>query len=282
MIVIRSITDNDREQVIAIYTEVYLATQEEIEQLMESKSILVYDDGVIKGFAHYHLWENQCYLELGVDSKFDIEAIGKALWQALYGILVENGIVNVRTFHIQEEPRWKTLMDSIGFEYAYSVYRLLHDAICDDTCTLTIQQYTDDHFEEKSIQESNAFEILRRENGITPYNWYAAAGEDARTYIRNICKDNAPFINLYFYDGKMVGASQVKDAEVDLLYTVITEQGKGYGHEILKDVIRRGQSQGDGKVYLNAIAQNERAIRLYLSQGFKKLQVQDCRLRHLS
>lgn len=274
---IREVNENDRQRVVDIYTEVYQATPEEVETIRESQTILVFELESVIGFAHYNIWDNNCYLEIGVDSSEDIEGIGMALWETLKALLISKKIKNVVTFHVQEEPRWKALMDAIGFDYGYSVYRLVHDGDAPKSVDLKVMPYTDAFYEQKSTLESNAFESVRRENGITPHNWYASASEEAKQYIRNVCEKNAPFIHLYFDGDEMVGASQVKEAEVEVLFTVTTHQGKGYGREILRDVILKGKTQGDGRVFLNVIAQNEKAIQLYLSEGFVKVQAQDCR-----
>lgn len=274
---IRDILESDRQRVIDLYTEVYQATPEEIETLQEAQTVLVFERESVLGFAHYNLWDDNCYLELGVDSKEDIEAIGKALWEELKVLLISKKIQNVVTFHVQEEPRWKALMDAIGFDYGYSVYRLVHEGDAPELGNLKVVPYTDAFFEQKSTLESDAFESVRRENGITPHNWYAASSEEAKQYVRNACEKNASFIHLYYDGDEMVGASQVKEAEVEVLFTVTTHQGKGYGREILRDVISKGKTQGDGRVFLNVIAQNEKAIQLYLSEAFVKVQAQDCR-----
>jgi ribosomal protein S18 acetylase RimI-like enzyme len=75
----------------------------------------------------------------------------------------------------------------------------------------------------------------------------------------------------------MVGASMVKDAEVDLLFVNIKYQGKGYGKKILEFAVNKGLEQNGVEVNLTALANNETALELYKNTGFKVIQAQDCR-----
>ncbi len=275
---IRKVTQNDISRIVEIYTEVYLAMPEEIDTISKSDSILVYEEeSQIIGFAHYILNGANGYLEIGIDSKYNIVEIGKRLWNYLSIELKEKHISTVKTFHVQEDTRWSALFKEIGFEYWYSVYRLKHVSPIDAEIDLKVIDYTDDYFEAKMELESECFEEVRRLNHIQPYNWYAEASDSYKADLRAFINANKDFIKIYMEKDKIIGVSQVKDREIDLIFTRKSEQGKGYGNQILIDSIKRGKAQGDGEVYLNVLAQNDKALRLYKKHGFKQLQTQDCR-----
>jgi ribosomal protein S18 acetylase RimI-like enzyme len=75
----------------------------------------------------------------------------------------------------------------------------------------------------------------------------------------------------------MIGASMVKNAEIDLLFVNIKYQGKGYGRKILEFTVNRGLEQNAAAVNLNALANNDKALKLYNNTGFQVVQAQDCR-----
>lgn len=274
---IRNHHSMDMDRIIEIYTEVYNAMPDEIETLRTSKSILIYEDSEILGFAHYIFNDSECYLEIGVDSKCDIVDIGISLWNRLCIEMDKNNIKHITTFHVQEDERWRQLFDQLGFEYKYSVNRLIHETEVNPSIELTVCDYTDAFFEEKIQLECEAFEPVRKENNIMPYNWYSNASERAIAKLKEITLGNAAYIKVYKTNNEVVGVSQVKDREVELIFTVKALQGKGYGSQILRDSIARGQRQGNGEVFLNVLTQNEKALKLYYDHQFRKIQSQDCR-----
>lgn len=271
----------DIERIIEIYTQTYKAMPEEIETLRNSKSILVYEENEVLGFAHYIFNGTDCYLEIGVDAKCNIVKIGSCLWEKLGIKMAESNIKNITTFHIQEDERWKQLFDLLEFNYKYSVHRLMHNTEVNSSIDLTIHEYSDEYFDEKIRLESEAFEPVRKANNITPYNWYEGASEKALSRLKEITRNNSEYIKIYKNEYGIVGVSQVKDREIELIFTVKALQGKGYGNQILKDAIARGKKQGDGNVFLNVISQNEKALKLYYLNHFKKVQSQDCRCKVL-
>ena len=183
----------------------------------------------------------------------------------------------IKTYHVQDDERWQQLFDQLRFEYVYSVHRLVHCSGLAFKNDLTVIDYSDEYFEEKIQLESEAFEEVRRANNITPYNWYTGASEKGIASLREMTRNNSDYIKLYKSGDVLVGASQVKEREIELIFTAKAFQGKGYGSQILRDAIVRGQQQGNGEVFLNVIAQNEKALKLYLDNQFRLVQSQDCR-----
>jgi GNAT superfamily N-acetyltransferase len=103
-----------------------------------------------------------------------------------------------------------------------------------------------------------------------------SASEAAIENSRKATLKDKEFIYLFFEDNDMVGASLVKDAEIDLFFVNVKYQGRGYGKKILEYTINKGLEQ-NSTVCLNALANNEKALKIYQNAGFKMVQAQDCR-----
>lgn len=251
---------------------------EEVETLRSAPKILVYDDhSGVEGFIHLSTNGNHCYIEIGVISNEKIMSIGSELWKEALDYFDENKISSIQVFHVKENPLWQQFFCNLGFEYWYSIYRLDYQGSKFPESKIQVIQYEDQYYDDKMRLESEAFSVLRRENNIKPYNWYLAASEENIVANRKATLLNKDFIYLYFEDDEMIGASMVKNSEIELLFTNIKYQRKGYGKKILEHSVNKGLEQNSDRVSLNVLASNEKALKLYMDTGFKLVQGQDCR-----
>ena len=253
--------------------------REEIETLKTASKILVYDDNGIQGFIHLMISGSYCCFEMGAATNELIEPIGLKLWEEAKKLFIEKSINTFKTFYVKDNLYWKQLFDDIGFEYRSSVYRFTYEGPKFSEPNLSVLKYEDKYYDDKMRLESEAFSALRKENDIKPYNWYLSASKDALENNRKSTLEDKEYIYLFFENDDMVGASMVKNAEVDLLFVNIKYQSKGYGKKILEFTVNRGLEQNAGGVNLNALASNEKALNLYKNAGFKVVQAQDCRMR---
>lgn len=275
---IRDYKPSDIDEIIRIYTLEYIAMPEEIETLKSASKILVLEDhNSIQGFIHLDINGSKCSVEMGVASDEKIVSVGLALWEEAQKVFSEKSIDAITTFHVKENYEWQQFFNRIGFEYWYSVYRFCYDGHKFNDPNLCAIKYEDRYYEDKIKLESEAFAVLREANDIKPYNWYLGASKEALEINRKRTLKNRDYIYLFFEGIEMVGASMVKDAEVDLLFVNIKYQGKGYGKKILEFAVNKGLEQNSSMVNLTALASNEKALKLYTNVGFKVVQAQDCR-----
>ncbi|SFB40560.1 GNAT family N-acetyltransferase [Clostridium frigidicarnis] len=274
---IRDYRKSDIDEIVKIYTLEYKAMPEEIENLKSASKILVYDDNGIQGFIRLAMSSQYCYAEMGVVSNELIKPVGLKLWEAAKKLLVEKSINFVEIFHVKDNLEWQNLYNEIGFEYWYSVYRFTYDGNKFNEPNICAVKYEDKYYEDKIRLESEAFSVLRRENDIKPYNWYLNASREELEANRKGILEDKEYIYLFFEENEMVGASMVKNAEIDLLFVNIKFQGKGYGKKILEFTMNRGLEQNATAVNLNALAKNEKALKLYKNVGFRIVQAQDAR-----
>ena len=290
---IRDYTKFDMEEIVKIYTSEYQAMPDEIETIKSASKILVFEENQqIQGFIHLDINGDNCYMEIGVASDEQVMTVGLELWQEAQKVFTEKSVRSITTFHVKENKKWHQFFDAIEFDYWYSVYRFCYegtkfedvqfDGAHFDEAGLCSVKYEDQHYVAKMSLESEAFSVLREENDIKPYNWYLAASEVALENNRIKTNKNKDYIDLFFEGAEMVGASMVKDAEIELLFVNVKYQGKGYGKKILQFAVNRGLEQNASKVNLTALASNDKALKLYMNNGFRVVQAQDCRRLKLS
>lgn len=273
---IRDYKPSDIDEIVRLYTLEYKAMPEEIETLKSASKILVYDDNGIQGFIHMMISGSSCTIEMGAASDIQILPVGLKLWEEAKKLFIEKSIRFIETFHVKDNLEWQQLFNRIGFEYLGSIYRFSYTGAKFDEPNICAVKYEDKYHEDKIRLESEAFAVLREQNNIKPYNWYLSVSKEALEKNRKRTLKNREYIHLFFEGDEMVGASMVKNAEVDLLFVNTKYQGRGYGKKILKFTVNRGLEQNATGVNLNALASNEKALKLYLNTGFKIVQAQDC------
>ena len=274
---IRDYKQSDIDEIVRIYTLEYMAMPEEIESLKSASKILVYDDNGIQGFIHLAMSGSFCYVEMGAATNELIKPVGLKLWEEAKKLFVEKSINFIQVFHVKDNLIWQELLNEIGFEYWYSVYRFTYVGTKFNESNICAVKYEDKYYEDKIRLESEAFSVLRKENDIKPYNWYLSASKEAIENNRKGTLKEKEYIYLFFENHEIVGASMVKNAEIDLLFVNVKHQGKGYGKKILEFTINRGLEQNAKGVNLNALASNEKALKLYKNVGFNVVQAQDSR-----
>ncbi len=274
---IRDYEQYDIDEIVRIYTLEYKAMPAEIEALKSASKILVYDDNGIQGFIHLAISGSYCYVEMGAAANELIRPVGLKLWEEAKKLFIEKSINFIQVFHVKDNLNWQELFNEIGFKYWYSVYRFSYEGDKFNEPNIHAVKYEDKYYQDKIRLESEAFSVVRRENDIKPYNWYLGASEEAIENNRKETLEEKEYIYLFFENNEMVGASMVKNAEIDLLFVNIKYQGKGYGKKILEFTVNRGLEQNKAGVNLNALASNEKALKLYKNIGFEVVQAQDSR-----
>lgn len=114
-----------------------------------------------------------------------------------------------------------------------------------------------------------AFEDMRRDNSLEPYDWYEANRDAASGQFIELAKDGR--INGWWIDGKLAAVAIVEDDYLDTLAVSGDFQGKGLGTRLLDHIMSDlANVKGYPVVRLGLVASNTRAINLYTKRGFKQ------------
>lgn len=107
---------------------------------------------------------------------------------------------------------------------------------------------------------NECFYEMRKDLEVEPFNFYSDYSQ-----IEN--KINDTF--LYLQEGAMVGAVSCYENEVDDLIVHKSFQGQGIGQKLLFWGIHHIKEQGYDEVILHVAEWNQKAVNLYLHQGFE-------------
>lgn len=176
---------------------------------------------------------------------------------------------NYATINGSNENMTKKLVD-MGFVHWFGTreYEYLGKyPYKDDDVVLT--PYEPGHNGEYIKLLGKAFEDMRRDNSLEPYDWYKINKESATKYFNKLAENGR--INGWWIDGKLVAVATVEDDYLDTLAVSKDFQGKGLGTRLL-DHIMNGMInvKGISVVRLGLVASNIRAINLYTKRGFKQ------------
>lgn len=117
----------------------------------------------------------------------------------------------------------------------------------------------DEYREQYESSYNAAFRPMREALDIKPYNWFSDGGA--------VVKENRD-IWLLIVDGVFIGSAACYGNEVDDLFVREEYLGKGYGRKLLIWAMNNMINKGYNGIILHVAKWNERAVQMYLSEGF--------------
>lgn len=117
----------------------------------------------------------------------------------------------------------------------------------------------EDYQEQYKKAYNAAFHPMREALGIRPYDWFSEGGA--------VLKENSD-IFLLINDGEFIGSVGCYGNEVDDLFVGEGYHGKGYGRKLLIWAMNSIINKGNDKIVLHVAEWNEKAVQMYLNEGF--------------
>ena len=148
-------------------------------------------------------------------------------------------------------------MNENEINYAYEmVYDKAEVPESDIECISFDRSYIKDYM----ASYNEAFYPMRKALDIKPFNWYteesAVLEKAADTYM-------------LIHGGKLIGAVACYGNEIDDLFVKASEQGRGYGRELLLWGMNHIRESNNEPITLHVAEWNQGACKLYKSVGFK-------------
>ncbi len=141
----------------------------------------------------------------------------------------------------------------------YYAYEMIYDRT--DVPETSIECISFDRLYIKDYMASynEAFYPMRKALDIEPFNWYSE---------ESAVLEKADDTYILIKDGKLIGAVACYGNEIDDLFVKASEQGKGYGRELLLWGMNYIRDKSDEPITLHVAAWNQGALRLYQGEGF--------------
>lgn len=141
----------------------------------------------------------------------------------------------------------------------YYAYEMIYDRA--DVPETSIECISFDRLYIKDYMASynEAFYPMRKALDIEPFNWYSE---------ESAVLEKADDTYMLIKDGKLIGAIACYGNEIDDLFVKASEQGKGYGRELLLWGMKHIREKNNEPITLHVAAWNQGACSLYHSVGF--------------
>ena len=141
----------------------------------------------------------------------------------------------------------------------YYAYEMIYDRA--DVSETSIECISFDRLYIKDYMASynEAFYPMRKALDIKPFNWYSE---------ESAVLEKAADTYMFIKDGKLIGVVACYGNEIDDLFVKASEQGKGYGKELLLWGMNHIREKSSEPITLHVAAWNQGALRLYQSIGF--------------
>ncbi|EOX3354358.1 GNAT family N-acetyltransferase [Vibrio cholerae] len=270
---IRDFKLEDKNELIKLVKQDFLITEEEISECFDAKNyqIIVFDNGEkIQGFSCVKPWNNKKKADVlvYVVPNERRKGIGTLLYtQIMKQKYTLNFTFIVTQFRIGKEdvtPFYK----SLGYQKWYGVHDLLYNGSAQPKSELKIIAYEDRYFEQYAEGLRSSFYEMRKAHDFQPHICCELSDEKRSEFLKNKEK-----IFLLLNNEKLIASAMVtNNGLLDDIFVTPFYQGKGYGKIITQFAINKAISQGANRIELNVVEWNEKALKLYQSLGFSKIQ----------
>lgn len=146
------------------------------------------------------------------------------------------------------------MIDIIAYEMIYTGNKI------DEELCIEMAPFSEEIYEEYEKIYNECFFEMRRALDVQPYNFYLAIEqlENRKQNIYVLCNDNT-----------ILGSVACYGNEIDDLIVNKRYQNKGIGRKLLLWAIEHIRKNNNEPIILHVAKWNEKALKLYLDNGFK-------------
>lgn len=235
---------------------------------------LVESENGVEGMYNLHLWNSP---EWGKSGEILISAFGalenrtevlNKLWNRAESEIETNLLDFTMASHKREDHDLELLYSRNHFKEWFSVLGMVYSGGRLPDSSLESRLYTSEDFEAYHRAMGDAFETMRREIDVRPYNIFESGDHERMEVLQKQMEDMAENTYMFFHGDAWVGSAMITGNEIDEVFVVPSEKGRGYGRRILQDCVNQIIERGYGDVFLKVVDWNKQAIEMYKQSGF--------------
>lgn len=235
---------------------------------------LVESENGVEGMYNLHLWNSP---EWGKSGEILISAFGdlenrtevlNKLWNRAESEIDTNLLDFTMASHKREDHDLELLYSRNHFKEWFSVLGMVYSGGILPDSSLVSRLYTSEDFEAYHRTMGDAFETMRREIDVRPYNIFESGDHERMEVLQKQMEDMAENTYMFFHGDAWVGSAMIIGNEIDEVFVVPAEKGRGYGRRILQDCVNQIIERGYGDVFLKVVDWNKQAIEMYKQSGF--------------
>lgn len=263
---IRKYQDEDYNAVLSLVNEglFTVETSELEEELRLASRKYVWDDQgicglIFAGVRHNH--EKDLYTNFYVALEKRSKGIGKKLFDFAISKFQDHEYTQIKSEWIIDKNTPEVFYKNLGFEKYFGCIEMHHQGSLEQL-ELQMKQYEERYYDEIATCRSEAFYDLRKDGDFKPY--YIEHSEEDKAYFTSV-KDKTYIL---LDQGEILGYSILNPPYIDAIAVHPKYWGKGIGDQIVKEVIMRNNLAKRQALRLLLVEGNDKAEKLYLSNGF--------------
>lgn len=254
--------------------------KEEVERLQslqtdDSIHIIVDKTNQMIGVIELERWQHFIYgpsvaIVLGCDQNRDTIEIASKYLKEIISSLKDEGIAMMMAMVNDETVDIKNQFLNNGFHDWYGYVFKKHNEQNRHECSLSKRPIDAADFDLYCKVMGECFVPMRAAMDIPPYNvieqLWATEQNKEKTFTEWLEQKHSTW--MYYDHDQWVGSGLLVNEDIDDVFINPNLQGKGYGRQIIYDLVETAYSRGIVP-YIGHVKWNERAGKLYDSCGFK-------------
>ncbi|WP_409229064.1 GNAT family N-acetyltransferase [Gudongella sp. SC589] len=223
-----------------------------------------------------HLWNSPEWGrsgELVISVYNEVYNRGEALdelWRRAEREIETNMLEFVMASHDTKDHDLEQLFSKNYFREWFCVIGMVYSGDRMADSGLESRLYIKDDFDAYHRAMGDAFETMRKEIDVRPHNIFENRSPERMEILQKQMENLVENTYLFFQDGTWVGSAMIKGNEIDEVFVVPSQKGRGYGRKILNDCVNRVLEKGNGEVFLKVVDWNKTAMDLYKQSGFRE------------
>ncbi len=250
--------------------------RERLKKLENDDSIIeINHDNQLVGIFQVTRWNsfahNRCAeIILACDTNDKVLLVANHMLKQLIDALKSEGVSMITSCVNNDYSQISNVFQHVNFKKWYGYVFMKHNQSQQPTSTLTKRNIIEDDFEIYCHEMGQCFIPMREAMDIKPYNvvdsLFSSAQSKEKEFKHWIKNSNNTW--MYFnQDNTWVGSGLIVDNDLDDIFVVQEFQNRGYGRQIVIDLINESQKR-QFNPFIGYVAWNKKAGYLYESCGF--------------
>lgn len=212
--------------------------------------------------------DDKAFIYVYIFPEFRGRGYGRAAVLAAEAGLKTDPVKSIETGYIAGDEAAKHLASALGYnKRVFQSAAMRYRGGKFEEPDLPVRKYRSEDFETAWLAAAEAFHKMRLETGKFPDSTVGEISDAAREYWEKTADKRV----VVEQNGEITGSAHIEDGEIDVLWIKIPRQGNGYGRKLLKYCVNRILESGHDEVTLWCVVGNDKARRLYESEGFEEV-----------
>ena len=149
---------------------------------------------------------------------------------------------------------------------SFCVYEMRRDSKDIPSVEICCAPFDEQYLEQYKSMYNSAFRPMREALDIKPYDWY----QDGKEIL-----EKSSDIYILTEGKELIGSVACYENEIDDLFVSDSFRGRGYGKQLLVWAMNHIASCGNDEMVIHVAEWNQRAVQMYINEGFVIISTED-------